>query len=110
MHRVLEGVEPSREYLAARYQAAHHAVVASQAYNSLLRTLAGLAGRMQHSHLASAVAHRLYALVSPVADPTLDRITTSPMYKDLVEHLKPVEVSGPGQNAPMLALPTCAAC
>lgn len=54
VHRVLEGMEPSREYLATRYQEAHHAVVASQAYNSLLSTLQRLARRMQDSHFASA--------------------------------------------------------
>ena len=54
MHRMLEGMEPSRDYLAARYQAAHHAVVASQAYNNLLSTLRRLAGRMQDSTFASA--------------------------------------------------------
>ena len=118
--RVMEGADTSREYLTARYAEAHRVVVASQTYNSLLRTLAGLAERMQHSQLASAVAGRLYTLISPVAEPTLERIVASPLYKELVAHLTPVEeprpagprldrIQQPAQSS-LLALPACAAC
>lgn len=62
-----------------------------------------------------AVAQRLYSLVSPVADPTLERITASPVYKDLVQHLTPVEqqqacAEAQAQRMLPIALPSCAAC
>ncbi|KAK9798976.1 hypothetical protein WJX73_006162 [Symbiochloris irregularis] len=98
--KMLENAQPSVDYARSRYMEAHDAVVASQAYDKALKSAARLLQRMQGSPLLRSATQRLYSLVAPYADPTLDRITGSERYRDLVDHLKPV---------PDYAEPCCAA-
>ena len=85
----MENAQPSVDYARSRYMQAHDSVVASQAYDTALRSAARLLQRMQDVPLLSSATQRLYSLVAPFADPTLDRITGSEAYRDLKAHLAP---------------------
>ena len=106
--KLLENAQPSVEYARSRYLEAHHAVVASRAYDRALKSAARMLERMQNSPLFKSAAQRLYNLVSPYTDPTLDRITGSAPYRGFVDHLKPV--AEPGMGADGQAPLACIAC
>lgn len=90
VNKLLENAQPSVEYARSRYLEAHHAVVASRAYDRALKSAARMLQRMQESPFFKSAAQRLYSFVSPYTDPTLNRITGSDRYRELVDHLKPV--------------------
>ena len=48
-----------------------------------------------------AAASKLYPVISSYADPALDKITHSPFYSAVVDHLKPVPTSCAIQDAPL---------
>jgi hypothetical protein len=58
-----------------------------------------------------AAASKLYPVISPYADPALDRITHSPYYSAVLEHLKPACCSSAQltKSASVEALP-CVEC
>ena len=105
--KLLENAQPSVEYARSRYLEAHHAVVASRAYDRALKSAARMLQRMQNSPLFKSATARLYSLVSPYTDPTLGRITGSTRYRELVDHLKPVPEPCSHNAQPTLS---CVAC
>ena len=123
MARLWECAQPSLEAMAARYRGAHDSLVASEAYNSALQSAQGVLDSMQGSPLF----RRLYPLLSPVAESTLDCIAQSPYYEVrftpshylstsvkaafVVALATPQHVSPsaqPGQLTAPVCLPTCA--
>ena len=62
---------------------------------------------MQDTSVYQVAANRLYPVVSPIADPALDKLTHSPVYNAVKDHLTPPVGDGPIPPA-MPAL--CAQC
>lgn len=69
----------------------------------------GSACRVQDSTLYKTAAKKVYPVISTYADPALDKITHSPYYHAVLDHLKPAGgLSDAGSPLPPLALSTAA--
>lgn len=62
---------------------------------------------LQDTYVYQVAANRLYPVVSPIADPALDKLTHSPVYTAVKDHLTPSS----GDGSVSSALPAlCANC
>jgi hypothetical protein len=108
--KLVETAQPSVEYARAKYLEAHDAIVASSAYSRALETACGIVHRVQDTMVYRAAANKLYPVISPYADPALDKITHSQLYSAVVDHLKPCAAASlpKAEQPPKWA--TCAQC
>jgi hypothetical protein len=91
--KVIQVTEPSVEFTRAKYQSVHDAVVASATYSKAVGVADGIVKRVQGNLVYRAAAHTLYPVISPYADPALDKITHSPYYTAVLQHLKPTRAT-----------------
>lgn len=63
---------------------------------------------MQDTYVYQVAANRLYPVVSPIADPALDKLTHSPVYTAVKDHLTPPV--GDGSIPPPATPALCAQC
>lgn len=87
--KVVATAQPSVQYTCGKYREAHDAIVSSAAYNRALDVADGVVKRVQDTFVYQVAAHRLYPVVSPLADPALDRLTHSPVYTAVKDHFTP---------------------
>lgn len=131
--KVVATAQPPVEFMCNKYREAHSAVVGSAAYNRALDIADGVVKRvqasesdhsidsiactfscrenvlctMQDTYVYQVAASRLYPVVSPIADQALDKLTHSPVYTAVKDHLTPP--IGDGSVSP--AMPAlCAQC
>ncbi|KAK9907730.1 hypothetical protein WJX75_008823 [Coccomyxa subellipsoidea] len=89
VNKLLDTAQPSVEFTRRKYVEAHGAIVASAAYTRTLETAAQVLHKVTESVVYRFSASKLYPVISCYADPALDRITHSPYYSAVVDHLKP---------------------
>ncbi|DBB16509.1 TPA: hypothetical protein ACH3X3_014776 [Trebouxia sp. C0006] len=92
--KVVATAQPPVQYTCDKYREAHDAIVSSAAYNRALDIADGVVKRVQDTYVYQVAANRLYPVVSPLADPALDKLTHSPVYTAVKHHFTPPVADG----------------
>ena len=94
-------VEPAVESAMHGVKGGQHAAEAGQVID--VRRAVCPAAQVTGSLVYRAAASKLYPVISCYADPALDRLTHSPYYSAVLDHLKPQPTSCALQGAPLAA-------
>lgn len=62
-------------------------------YHKAFQIAAGALDGLQSGVLYKSAKDKFYPVISPIADPTFEKITHSAYYSELLEHLKPITAS-----------------
>mmetsp|Transcript_5656 Transcript_5656/g.16148 ORF Transcript_5656/g.16148 Transcript_5656/m.16148 type:complete len:294 (-) Transcript_5656:544-1425(-) len=87
VQKTLEKLSPSVELAKKKYIEAHDAVVQAPSYDKAFNAASTGISKAQESYPYKTAANKLYPLVSPVADPVLEK--ASPYVNNVLEHIKP---------------------
>lgn len=93
--KILETSAPAVEVAKSYYQSVHGTVVANPGYKFVYNVSKGAVEYVAESTLVKRGEELLYPLVSPVAAPVLKAVTSSPLYHQVLQELKPLEAPKP---------------
>lgn len=94
VQKTRDAVSPSVELAKKKYIEAHDILVTAPVYNKAVDTGADVLTKMQTTYVYKTAANRLYPVISPYADPVIDKVSHSPYVNGVIDHLKPQHTVG----------------
>jgi hypothetical protein len=89
VQKTLDAVSPAVEQAKKKYIEAHDLVVTAPVYNKAVDTGADVLTKVQTTYVYKTAANRLYPVISPYADPVIEKVSHSPYVNGVIDHLKP---------------------